>query len=122
VSILRSCHFSQHINSDELDVKREMTWAISLLDLMVCIGRVLCCSMSSCMWHLGAHRYDGVGVRNARVPVMQRNVKTRLLLMVIMPGWLSQSDRFNPIFNSNTITRIRILHTNPKMVSLHIPH
>jgi hypothetical protein len=104
VSILRSCHFSQHINSDELDVKREMTRAISLLDLMVCIGRVLCCSMSSCMWHLGAHHYDGVCVRNTRAPVMQRNVKTKLLLMVIMPGWLSQSDHFNPVFNPNTIT------------------
>jgi hypothetical protein len=61
------------------------------------------------MWHLGAHRsFDGVGVRNARAPVMQRNVKTKLLLMVIMPGWLSQSDRFNPVFNLNTITRIRV--------------
>jgi hypothetical protein len=53
--------------------------------------------------------YDGWGVRNARAPVMQRNVKTKPLLMVIMPGWLSQSDRFNPVFNRNTITRIRIL-------------
>jgi hypothetical protein len=52
---------------------------------------------------------DGIGVRNACTPVMQRNVKTKLLLMVIMPGWLSQSDHFNPVFNPNTITRIRIL-------------
>jgi hypothetical protein len=34
----------------------------------------------------GMQSFDGVGVRNARAPVMKRNVKTKLLLMVITGG------------------------------------
>jgi hypothetical protein len=82
-------------------------YRICLLLLLLRVLRLLdentrCClipsrSICNCDETLAPRRR----VSNARALVMQRNVKMKLLLMVIMPGWLSQSDCFNPIFTGH---------------------